>query len=522
MGDPAMIDITKLDPAQLDRFIHLQSIIARQSKEAERVRAYRAYYRGDHPVHLSQRQQEYLGTIVGDGEFAFSHNIIKVIIDTLRERLHLEGFTVNGQGAGDADSNDTNPAERLAGLLWQWFNANRMGSQQVRLYRRALRDGKSYVMVDFDVEAQRPRLTLHKLDDGQKGIMLHRDPEDENRVLFATRYFYTFDPLTPGKTGKARKTVYLPHEIRKYEQGTTADAMTLYGLWRPVMDDGDPSWPIPWVDANGRPLGVAVIEFENPGGSEINNLAGLQNGLNKSWLDLYAAADAAGFPIITVNYDDPKPEPIGIDDDEDLEGEDEFIIAPARALEIFGGEAKRLDGANLDSLIETVWTSAAALGGVSRTPQYYLKPLQGAQSIPSGEALKMLESGLVSKATERQDVFEQSWADVMSLAYRVARTFGPALPEVAGELNIGCTWRDPNTRMEETEAKIAEAHDRLQVPKPAVWRKAGYRPEEIAIFEEQVAQQRAVEVAAVVGAIRGNNGGQADQTAAQQAGTAVS
>lgn len=468
---------------------------------------------------LSQRMQEFLGPIVGDGEFSFSHNIIKVIIDTLRERLHLEGFTVNGQGAGDADEADTGPDQRLAALLWDWFQDNRLDSQQVRLYRRVLRDGKSYVMVDYDQEAGRPRLSLHKVDDGQKGIVLHRDPEDENRVLYATRYFYTFDPLTPGKTGKERKTVYLPHEIRKYERSSGADAMGVYGLWRPVMDDGDPSWPIPWVDGQGKPLGVAVIEFENPGGSEINSLAGLQNGLNKSWLDLYAAADAAGFPIIAINYRDGKPEPIGIDDDQDLEGDDEFIIAPGRALEVFGGEAKRLEGGDLTHLIDTVWTGAAALGGVSRTPQYYLKPMQGAQTIPSGEALKMLEGGLVAKAIERQDMFGQSWADVMLLAYRVAAAYGPAQPIAEGRMTIGCVWRDPNTRMEETESKIAEAHDRLGVPKPAVWRKAGYTPDEVAAFEEQVATQRADEVAAVVGAIRGQTQG---TNTAQQEGAAVS
>ncbi|MFK5173493.1 hypothetical protein ACI3QN_13350, partial [Propionibacterium freudenreichii] len=69
-------------------------------------------------------------------------------------------------------------------------------------------------MVDYDNTHQRPRLSLHEVDDGTTGVNLHRNPEDENQVLFASRYFYTFNPLKSGVTGIQRKTVYLPGEIR--------------------------------------------------------------------------------------------------------------------------------------------------------------------------------------------------------------------------------------------------------------------------------------------------------------------
>jgi len=79
-----MIDITLLTPEQLDKFIHLQSIIARQQEEAAKVKAARDYYAGNHPVLLTQRQQEYLGKQLTDGEFAFAHNLVKTVVDTLR------------------------------------------------------------------------------------------------------------------------------------------------------------------------------------------------------------------------------------------------------------------------------------------------------------------------------------------------------------------------------------------------------------------------------------------------------
>lgn len=495
-----MIDITLLTPEQLDRFIHVQSIISRQEDAAAKVRAARDYYAGTHPVPLTQRQQEYLGKQLTDGDFEFAHNLVRTVVDTLRERLAVVGFTVNGKSADDLDADNPDPAAQLAALLWQWWQHNRMSSQQIRLYRRTIRDGKSYVMVDYDNDNQRPRFSLHEVDDGTTGVILHRNPEDENQVMFASRYFYTFNPLKPGLTGIERKTVYLPGEIRKYERTSITNMIGADNLWRALQDPGDLAWPIVWRDLDGKPLGVAAVEFQNPGGSEVAQIAGLQNALNKSWLDLLAAADTNGFPILTMNYRDPMPMPIGVTDDTNLDGDDEFIIAPGRALEIFGGNIDRIAGADLGKMIEAIWAIVAAVSGTTRTPQYYMKPFTGVD-IPSGEALKQLESGLVAKAEERQLMFGEAWADVMGLAYRVARTFGSNIPEVKDPV-IGVQWKDPNTRIEEVQAKIAQLHKMLNVPDDAVWAQAGYSPEQIAVFKQNAMLQRSAEIANIVQAAR--------------------
>ena len=508
-----MIDITRLSPEQLDRFIHIQSVIARQEADADKVKAARDYYSGEHPVMLTQRQQEFLGKELTGGNYAFNHNLVKVVIDTLRERLSVTGFTVNGHSAEDGDSADG----KLAGLLWQWWKHNKLGSQQIRLYRRALRDGTSYVMVDYDNDYALPRLTMHEVDDGQSGIVLHRDLSDENRTLFASRYFYTFNPLEPGKTGIERKTVYLPGEIRKYERTGLAGIMGSETTWRAVMDDGDLSWPLPWRDTQGNPLGVAVVEFQNPGGSEIDNIAGLQNALNKAWLDLIAAADATGFPLITMNYRDPQPMSSNLRDDDDIEGDDEFVIAPGRAIEIFGGTINRIEAANLEPMIKSIWSIVDAISGLSRTPQQFLRPFPGID-VPSGEALKQLESGLVKKAEERQLLFGEAWAEVMGLAYRVARTFG-TVPDVGDDPVIGVQWADANTRMEKTEADTAMVYKNLGVPDEAVWEKAGFSPERIAQFKENARLQRAQEIATIAAAAKQTTAQTGQQNGNQQNGT---
>ena len=489
-----MIDISRLSPMELERFIHLQGIVARQANDADRVRALRLYYDGEHPVLLTTRQQEYLGPLVSGDEFTFAHNLVKSVVDTLRERLNVTGFSTTD------DAEDNAPEAQAASLLWQWWEANKMPSQQIRHYRRALRDGMAYIIVAWDNTAQRPVISLHKLDAGDQepGVILHRDPEDENVILYATRYFYTFNPLEPGATGRQRKTVYLPGEIRKYIMGKG-------GAWEEYQDDGDASWPLPWVDSTGQPLGVPVFEFANPGGSEVSQIIGLQNLLNKTWLDIAAAADTNGFPLLAVEYN-TNGQPIV--DDPDLEGNDELRLSPGRAIEVDDATVKRLEPSNLDPMLNVMRTVVQTIGGVSRTPSYYLMPV-GGSDVPSGEALKQLESGLVKRAMERQLVFGQSWSEVMTFCYRLALTFGRNIPQAQVD-NVNVTWEDPNVRNELTEAQTATIHKGLNVPDDVLWLRIGYTPEQIAAFKRQQQLDEATKIATIAGQLR--NAQQATQT----------
>lgn len=491
------IDLSLLSAEQLDKYLHVQAIVARQKEEQDRVRALRDYYDGEHPVFLTERQKEYLGRDLTSGHFAFSHNTIKSVVDTLRERLSVSGFTVNDAGMDDdhdpGNDGAATPAAQLAATLWNWWEENRLDAQQIRVHRRALRDGKSYIMVDYDIVNERPRFTLHQVDDGVTGITYHRDPENPERVLFANKYWYTYNPLSPGQTGTERKTTYLPGEVRKYIKHG--------GLWQRYADEDNGVWPLPWVDENGQPLGIPLFEFENPGGSEVAQLIGLQNVLNKAWLDLVAAADTAGFPILSIEYAQDetfKPEA----DDDDIEGDDEFIVAPGRALEVHGGRIHRIEGADLSQLISAINLTVETIAGISRTPQYYLRPTGGAQ-VPSGESLKQLESGLITRAIERQLIFGQTWADAMSMAYKVARAFGSVALPIVPKLKVQTLWANPATRDEKFDAETAEIHKRLGVPDDELWTKLGYSPEQIASFKRRARSEQAATIATVAQAWQG-------------------
>jgi hypothetical protein len=511
-----MIDLFRLAPADLERFIYLQSLVDRQTNEAVRIQALREYYAGEHPVLLTERQREFLGPIVAKDAFTFAHNLARSVVDTLSERLSVQGFAVNGASMGD--DAEAGPDAALSAELWRWWKANRLDLSEQEVYAHAFVDGRAFVMVDYDAGAQRPRMVAHRVDDGKSGIVLHRDSDDPSRILYATRYWFTFDPLRRGETGIARRTVYLPHEIRKYRA-----ASSMAGGWVQVQDEGDASWPLPWVDRLGAPLGVPVIEFANPGGSEIAPIVGLQNALNKTWLDVIASADQSGFPMMVAEYPAGQGVPLAASDD-DLTGADELRLSPGRILEIDGGTIKRLEAANLAPMLGVKDALVEAVAGISRTPQYYLRPVGG--DVPSGEALKQLESGLVARAVKRQRIFGQGWEDVFQLAMRVADAFGPFSAADAPSLEV--QWADAETRNEQTQATIAEAHKRLGVPDAQNWLTLGFTPEQIAGFEAAAAQKQAEQVAGIAAALRvtqngggTNNGRTSNPVQGQQGGNGL-
>lgn len=512
------IDLTLLSPQQLDQFIHLQSIVFRQKETQERIKALRDYYDGEHPVLLSDRQEEYIGKALTDGEFAFAHNTVKSIVDTLRERLSVSGFTVNDAGLGGNKDGENTPASQVAALMWAWWEENRLDAQQIRLHRRALRDGASYVMVDYDQENQRPRFTLLSADDGTHGVVCHRDPENPDIVLMMNNYWYTVNLLEPGKTGIERKTTYLPGQVRKYILGKEGKWARMDGLEAP-LEPGDTTWPLPWVDGNGKPLGITIKQFENPGGSEVAQIIGLQNILNKTWLDLMAAADAAGFPIMVIENEllNGMPNDANIGDDDDIEGDDEFVIAPGRMLSVDGARVHRIEGSDLSQLINTVHLIVETIAGISRTPSYYLRPV-GGSDVPSGEALKQLESGLVTRAIERQLIFGQAWADVMEMAYKVAQTFGAAIPDVP-KLKVQTVWASAETRHEQTDAATGEAWQRLKVPDETIWQMLGFSPEQIARWKATQRSDTAMAVATIGQALQRTNGATLTAAPARANGT---
>lgn len=277
------------------------------------------------------------------------------------------------------------------------------------------------------------------------------------------------------------------------------------------MDAGDGSWPLPWTDRNGNPIGLPVIEFAPADGSCLTQIIPLQNAINKACLDLIGAADASGFRMLGVEYDSTRlgPRTGGAQSDADDTGDDEVRVSPFRLMEVDDGSIVQIEPGDLMQLIAMVNWLLQSISGMANIPIYYLRPVGGSE-VPSGESLKQLESALVAFIQELQLIFGQAWEDVFGIAYVVNQAFGPTLPDLV-EPSIRMQWQDANVRNELAEAQTAEAHQRLGVPQPTLWRMLGYTPEEIEAFQAAQAQVQQQQVATIAAAMRtqGTQGAQA-------------
>jgi hypothetical protein len=447
------------------RLAYLRGLASEDAADQEWLRTIRDYADGRHPAYLTDRQKEFLGLRTRTYDYLYAHNLCRLVIQAVVERLAVTGFSV-------VSSDDAAPDDAFAHLAQAWWEGNRMDAGQDGLYESAVRDGAAYVIVDWDGE--RPRWTVNYQFDGTQGVKVHRDP-DTGAILYATKRWQTYDPARPGQTGRTRLTMYFPDRVEKYVATSSKDAAFAQAGWDVIRDGDSEPWPIPWVDGAG-PLGLPVIPFENPGGSEIADLMPLQDMLNKSDLDLIAGEDAAGFRILWASGMDAEIDP--------STGEERSIaIGPGRLVRMSDPDARlgAIEPVDPTKMIAAskYWIESAA--GVTRTPQYLFQA-QGADQ-PSGESLKMQEVGLLAKVGRRQRVFGNAWEDVVYLSARLWNLYRPG--ETTTAPRVQALWKDAATRDEKAFLEGLLIRQQLGVPEAQVWREAGYDEETIAAMEAE-------------------------------------
>ncbi len=458
------------DFALTARIAYLQWLAEEDAAEEQQVRTLREYASGEHPTYLTDRQKEFLGLKSKDPDHLFAHNLCGLVIDSVVERLAVEEF---------APADETVKAPELVKAVAGWWEGNRMDALQDQVYGAACRDAAAYVIVDWDPVEGRPRWTLNLKSDGTQGIKVYRDP-NSGQVLYAAKRWQAYDLVDPSYNGRTRVTLYFPDRVEKYISAEKANP-GLGGLrWEPFRDAPGEPWPIPWTDGQERPLGLAVVEFPNPGGSEIDQALPLQDMLNKSDLDLVAAADSAGFRILWAS---------GIVKEYDADGTEKAVtVGPGQMLKMTDPNAKlgAVEAADPASLIKTCKYWVEATAGVTRTPQYLFQALGGDQ--PSGESLKEQEVGLEYKVERRQRLFGNAWEDVIYLSRKLHNLYRPgeALDEA---VRLQAQWKsakiviDQATEDKQTaetrqiNASAALVEQQVGVSQQSLIESLGYDPE---------------------------------------------
>lgn len=392
-----------------------------------RLTTLRAYYHGEHPTQLTQRQREFLHHRKGA---RFCLNYCRLVADAVVERLRVSGFT-----AGQAQT---------GAWIREYWRLARLDALSTAVHRAALRDGETFLLADYDPLADRPRFTLQPADDGKGGLTLYRDAEGQP-ALAVKRW-------SAGK-GIRRMNLYYPDRIEKYIH--TSDSVA----WIPFPAEGE-AWPLPWVNAMGEPLGLPMIPFRarDDGSSELQDVIPLQDALNKTLLDLITVADSHAFPLyVARGFHVPK----------------DFVLGPGTLVQIpqgsENGELSVLAGAAVSNFIDMMEHLVLQIARVSSTP---LSRLQASGQIAAEGTLKQQEAGLIAKVEHKQILFGDAWEDALRLALRLQNAFG--VVRLDEGTAIETLWSPAATRSESEHLQMLLLKAQLGVPLETLLIEAGY------------------------------------------------
>lgn len=443
-----------LNVSDMLRRAYLDAAYQAVIKDEKQVQLVRAFYGGTQGISLTARQKEYLGDIANDLDDQALCNICQRAVEIPLERLAVEG--INAVGTGN-----------FAELAQAWWDVNQLSAWQYYIYEAALRDATTCIIVGWNGTA--PTYTLNEIYDGVNGAVRLHYSEDDGTLLFASKRYGAYDSEKLILTGKTRLTMYFPDRIERYEDS----AGELNG-WRTLTErEVGGLNPQPWVDGRGDPLGLPVIVFDNPGGSELANVLMPQKAMNKSLADMLSAQDLHGFPLMVlqgykqITGADGKAAPIKMTPGE-------AITTPAE------GSVARVPGADLAPMFNTGvmgWLQLASI--IKGWPMY----LWARGDPPSGEALKVMESSLVSQVRRKQEGFEDSWREALMLGARLQMLFTGT--QVTGDIEI--KWKDPETRnsmlaMQELKMKFEIG----QIPTTQRWKELGYDETTIQDMQSQL------------------------------------
>jgi len=479
---------------------YLAWLAAEEKTRQKNVVLARDYYDGEQDVRLTERQKEFLGFNADEERFAI--NYCSTVVDAVVERLEVSGFT--------------SASDQVAGEAWRWWQLNRMDEVAQSVHLGAVRDGEHFVIVDWDQEEGRPRFIPHpRYTDPQVGgtgfgckAFYPNDNASQPMLCASKRWTETVEEEGTGRRTRQRMTVYYPDRVEKYVLGSSG---TYQVGWQPIEDEGDTGWPVAWVDRSGKGLGIPVVHFRNPGlETELWDAIPLQDAVNKTALDILAAADVCGFRILVAKGFMPTTDGAAPESD----GGNYISVFPGAWVAIpADAELDPLEGTDLKPMLAALDSWIMKLAQVTDTPP---ARFQITGQIARAETLKAQEGPLLAKVAARQVRFGNGWEDVLERARRIANTFGSqGLDEAA---LISTEWAPAETRDErEFIETLGLKVEKLRIPLERIWAEAGYSQEEIAEMketEEYQARAAMQEMARVgLGAMTGDGetGGQGDK-----------
>jgi len=406
-------------------YLHSKLLAARG-----KYRVYSSYYDGIHQkmAFAQARHKQQFAQLFE----RWCDNFSGLIVDSVNERLAIDGFRMTDEPNADKDARD----------IWQ---RNFMDSESNAAHLDALVNGLSFAVVWADKNG-RPTITVESAEH----VVVQYYP-GSRRDIEAAAKFYTDD------WGREWVTLWLPNAVYRYINGEQG--------WQQDRTEKNPLGEVPVVPITNR-FRVAGDPI-----SDLSVVIPIQDAINKIVSDALLASEYAAWPQRYVT---------GLEIQEDENGNPiaPFHIAVDKLLQAEDPNARfgQFEAADLGNYVKLVEMLVQHMASISRIPFHYF--LLNGGTAPSGEAITSAEAGLISKVRERMLHFGEAWERVMRLCFKV---MGDPRSEAYG---AEVMWRDPENR---TEAQHMDALLKLKmigVPTDQLLSDAGYTPAQISRFQE--------------------------------------
>lgn len=383
-----------------------------------RYSKYERYYNGAHE--LSFATEKFVNAF-GSQFREFAMNLCPVVCDAVKDKLKITAFAVEQGG-------DDNPSH--VDRIW---NRNRMALRAGEIHKEALKNGDAYAIVWPDAAG---RAVI--FPNNAANIAVSYDDEDPGRISCAAKFWRIAGKHT-------RLNLYFTDRIERYITGKPGEGLLPEASeFIPFGSEfTSPSQPQLFEGAREsdqsvieNPFGVVpVFHFANnadigmPGRSEIEDAIPIQDGLNKSVLDMLVAMEYSAYRQRWV---------AGIEVVKDDAGK---LIPPFKSgvdrLWVAQDPNSRFgdfETAALDQFLKVKDSFRIDIASVTGTPLHYLMPHMRGQ--PSGETLKKAETRFLAKVRDRQEAFGQVWADIMQFALTIEGR--------SPDLRLKTRWEDPS------------------------------------------------------------------------------
>jgi hypothetical protein len=423
----------------------------RHDAEKPELEAYDRYYEGTQPLTYMHPD------ILREVKDRISPVIIawpQLIVDSVEERLDVEGFRTPDQEAADDD-------------MWRVWQANELDEQSQLGHLDALTMRRSYVCVGSNEEdPDTPLVTV------ESPLEMFADIDPRTRkVRAALRRVIEED--SSARTNERYATLYLPDKTVWYQWT---------GEW--TVEDVDEhnlgEVPVTPLVNRGRLTrttrntnGANSIRY---GRSELAPVISLSDAANKQATDMMIASEFVALPLR--GFWGITPADL-VDQDGNRLTALQAIMGRLLTLADTDGKEFEFPGANLDNFVRTLDALSKMVAAIAGLPPHYLG--YSSDNPASADGIRSAESRLVKRAERKQRAFGGSWERTMRLVRRFqTKDWDPKLQR------LETIWRDASTP---TDAQKADAAVKKFQAKIVTLRQTrqdlGYTPAQIKRMEQE-------------------------------------